>query len=950
MKPLPLPASDWPRFSALLDAWLDLDPGERVAWLDALPENDARYRTSLLAVAASGEERCSADWLDRPATLQDVASPFSAGQVLGPWRLIEALGRGGMGEVWLAARADGAYERQVALKLPHAHLLAGTLRDRFRRERDILAALSHPSIARFYDAGVADGDQPWLALEYIEGVPITDYCGTHASSLRERIGLLQQVASAVQAAHARLIVHRDLKPANVLVTASGDVRLLDFGIAKLLGDDDAAGDLTQLGGRVATPDYAAPEQLEGGVVTVATDVYALGVLLYELLTGQRPFPTASRLGRMVDARGEAPLASTRVAPTRTSSRARAALRGDLDAILARALDPDPSRRYASVAAFADDLQRHLQHRPIVARHIGRWQRTAKFMRRHRQGVAVAATLLLVLAGGVGGVLWQAKRAAEEARRAGAIKDFLVEVYSANDPRIASDQPRGTITAKAMLDASAPKIEARFANDPPVQIELLRTVATLYAELGDDERYEALQALQLRKTREHFGPDHRNLLDGAVEAALRACNRGERERCAREVAAAGRALDKAGDPDPHLRAQWWIARGQQLQGEEHRVDDAERAYRNAITLYREHDPRSRGHVTAIHELAGFHNTMKMDYARSIAGYREALALAESLPDRNDAELLTLYGNLGLIHQQIGQFAEAAVAFKRSADIAERTTGAESPTTWVPRANAARTLHLAGQREAAAREFERLVPHLPRDGENMLEATLVRMHYGERLSSEGRPALGIAPLEMAERNFATQSTYKFQWRLSRRFLGEAYARAGRRTEAGQMLKASLDDYLANQGPNEQPVMAIRESWGRWLLDGGSVDQAQAQFDAVVAVAEGRTLAHVALAHGGRARVALRRGQREVALRESAAALKIWGTVTGFRDVRMGPYLQRVRADALVADGRTTEAQTLEDAAAMASARYDHPDSPTRVRRRMHELKLPVVVPRTSGVASR
>jgi serine/threonine protein kinase len=414
MKPLPLPASDWPRFSALLDAWLDLDPGERVAWLDALPENDARYRTSLLAVAARGEERCSADWLDRPATVQDASSPFCAGQTLGPWRLIEPLGRGGMGEVWLAARADGAYERQVALKLPHAHLLTGALRDRFRRERDILAALSHPSIARFYDAGMADGDQPWLALEYIDGVPITDYCNAHASSLRERIGLLRQVASAVQAAHARLIVHRDLKPANVLVTASGDVRLLDFGIAKLLGDDDAAGDLTQLGGRVATPDYAAPEQLDGGVVTVATDVYALGVLLYELLTGQRPFPAVSRLGRMVDVRGEAPLASTRVASTRAPGRARAALRGDLDAILARALDPDPSRRYASVAAFADDLQRHLEHRPIAARHIGRGQRAARFVRRHRQGVAMAATLLLMLAGGIGGVLWQAKRVGVDA--------------------------------------------------------------------------------------------------------------------------------------------------------------------------------------------------------------------------------------------------------------------------------------------------------------------------------------------------------------------------------------------------------------------------------------------------------------------------------------------------------------------------------------------------------
>lgn len=935
MKPLPCPPADWPRFSSLLDAYLELEPGQRSTWLDALPENDAPFKPSLQAVLSTGERR-GGDWLDRPTGGVEIASPYVEGMRLGPWRLLRPLGSGGMGAVWLAARADGAYERQVALKLPHAHLLAGAQRERFQRERDILAGLTDPRIARFYDAGIGEDEgqqeQPWLALEYVRGTPITEHCERRALSTRDRVALLREVAAAVQAAHARLVVHRDLKPANVLVTAAGEVKLLDFGIAKLIDDDsDESPALTQLGGRAATPDYAAPEQLEGGAITVATDVYALGVMLYELLAGQRPFPTRSRLGRMIERREEAPLASSR-----TSGKRRGELAGDLDAILAKAMAIDPVQRYASADAFSEDLHRYLSHQPIQAQRIGRWQRARKFVRRHRQGVAVACLLLAALGAGVGGVLWQAQRAAEEARHASAIKDFLIEILAANDPRIASDQPRGSISAKTLLDAGAAKIESRFADDPDVQIELLRTVADIYAQLGEDERYETLQALQLKKVRERYGPLHPNILNGAVEASTRACSAGDDARCKATLAEADKLLSAAGDKDPELRAYWWISRGQHLQRQDGRHDEARHAFGRAVALFGKHAPRSRGHVTALHELAGFLNAQQQDFARAIATYHRALALAESLPDRNDAELQTLYANLGLIHQQLGQFAEAAIAFRKSADIADRTTGAEFPTAWVPRANAARTLHLIGQRDAAHLEFKRLLPLLPADGSHPLEAATVRLHYGERMASEGQAAAGIAALEAVERTYVQQSAFSFQLRLTRRFLGEAYARAGRNDDAGRMLKASLDEYLAHQQDREQPVMAIRTSWGRWLLDNDRLDEAQTQFETVVEHADGRTLAHIALAHGGLARVALARRDRAVAWRESAAAMETWNSVAGFRDVRMGPYLQRIRADVLAAGGEVAAAQALEDEAAAASARYDHPDSPTVVRKRMAALQ--------------
>ena len=932
MKPLPCPSSDWPRFSVLLDACLDEATEAREDWFRRLPAADAHLEAPLRSVLSKADSLSGGDWLERPASgVDDAASCFEAGSRVGPWRLLRPLGRGGMGEVWLAARADGRYERSVALKLPHPHLLGSLLKDRFHRERDILARLEHPRIARFYDAGITDSDQPWLALEYVEGTSITDYCRAQAVDIPGRVALVRHVAAALQAAHTQLVVHRDLKPANVLVTPAGEVKLLDFGIAKLVDDDTHDGGLTQGGHRVATPDYAAPEQLEGGAVSAATDVYAMGVMLHELLTGTRPFQGRSRLGWMLDERSEAPLASGKV-----TGKQRAAIAGDLDSILAKALDNTPGKRYASADAFSDDLQRYLQHQPIRARRIGRWQRAAKFARRHRQGVVMAALLLAALAAGVAGVLWQAQRAAEEARRATAIKEFLIEVFAAIDPRIASETARSDVTAITMLDASASRIESRFADDPDVQIELLRIVADLYRQVGDEAGYAKYQARQLEKVRQRYGPLHPNILNGAVESALQACSSGELPDCERAVDAAGRLLDRAGDTDPALRAQWWLVRGRMLQRDDARLDQAGDAFSRAAALYARHEPRSRGHVTALMEQAGYLNMVKLDYAGAIATYRQALDLAQSLPDRNDAELQTLHGNLGLVYQQAGQFADAAEQFRQSADIADRTTGADRPSAWVPRANAARTLHLAGQREAAHREFERLMPLLPDEGQDVAESISARTNYGERLASEGRPKLAIPVLELVERGYARQSTFGFQLRLVRRYLGEAYARAGRHEDAGRLLKLSLDDYLAQHQDSDQPLMAARESWGRWLLQDGRPEEARLQFNAVVQGAGERHLAHVALAHAGLARASLQQGETSAAMQESDLALAVWSDVTGFRDVRMHPYLQRVRADALAAVDQLPAAQRLENEAAAASRLYDHPSSPTVTRRDMAALQ--------------
>src|SRR6185295_2268308 len=372
----------------------------------------------------------------------------AAGATVGPYRLLAELGQGGMGTVWLAERVDGQPRRKIALKLPHVGWAPG-LAARLARERDILASLEHPNIARLYDAGVDPLGRPYLALEFVDGTPIDRYCATHSLSLRERLALLLQVAAAVAHAHTRLVVHRDLKPSNILVTEGGGVRLLDFGIAKLLQEEGGdATDLTAATGRVLTPDYASPEQIRNETIGTASDVYSLGVVAYELLAQVRPYHLA-RAGALslVEAIAEAePLPASRAAPDAAAKRH---LKGDLDSILNKALKKSTAERYPTIEAFAADIERHLRGEPVQARPNAPWYQAERWVRRHKLETAVAvailvavpagavaqAAVLTALAAGAGVALWQARVAHRQAARAGAeavraeqVKDFALSIF------------------------------------------------------------------------------------------------------------------------------------------------------------------------------------------------------------------------------------------------------------------------------------------------------------------------------------------------------------------------------------------------------------------------------------------------------------------------------------------------------------------------------------------
>ena len=888
-------------------------------------------RPWLAAVLAQLQAAESSHFLQAPQLLAPAAGPaHQPGQCVGPYALLRELGRGGMGVVWLASRADGAYVREVALKLPHAHLLAGAVAQRFARERDILASLSHPHIARFYDAGLASDGQPYLALEAVDGQPITAWCRARRLSLADRLALFAQVAAAVAHAHGRLVAHRDLKPANVLVTEDGQVKLLDFGIAKLLqaeagdGPDDLdSTGLTRAGGALATPQYAAPEQLNGGPVSVATDVYALGLMLFELLTDEQAFA-----GRRRDATlDEAPLPSQHA----SDKTLRRALAGDLDAIVSRALQAAPEARYASVAALADDLARHSRHEPIQARRINAWQRATKRLRRHRLAAGLSSALMLALGAGLAGVAWQAQEARLQARRAEAVKDFLLGIFSAADPRLAGGKPDGQTTAKSLLDRSAARIDERFAKDPDLRIELLRTAADIYRELGEDAAYADLQARQVALVSARYGRLHDNVLDADLEAAAQAYKLGNQAECRRLLGAVDAPITEAGRDRSHLRAYWWMNQGICNRDQPKQAAARLAALLRAEALFAEVGPGQRGHVTVWSEIATEHNSaMRLDAA--LAANQRALDLAERLPQRNEAELQTLYANRGVQLQQGGDLSASAQALGRAADIAERTSGANHRTALLARARHARTLHLAGDRIAAGPLFGALMARLPPIEVADPDASTARELFGERLAAEGRADLALPLLQAAEAGFRQKSNFEYDLRRCRRFLGDALALSGQTVQARQVLQQSLADFDANDPPQGQPSSAIRERWARFLLEQGDLTGAQQQFQQAIDAAANKAWAHVLLSRAGLARVALAQGDSARALKHSAEALAGWLTVAGFRDVRMLAYLQRVRAASLSATGnarQATEARALRDLALAAARRTDAPDSPTLIQ---------------------
>ena len=476
----------WQHISENLDRAFDLPEPERAAWLAELHRKDPDTGSRVARLLAAREQREFPGFLAEPVSVapEPPASVPLLGRSVGPYLIESEIGQGGMGTVWRATRADGRFEGKVAIKFVHCAWSGRAAEERFRHEGHLLARLNHPHIARLLDAGVLDGANPYLVLEYVEGVPIDEYCDRENLDIAARVRLFLDVLQAVSHAHSHLIVHRDIKPSNLIVTPDGTVKLLDFGIAKLLDDAGGAGALSRSSAWALTPQYAAPEQLLGQAVTTATDVYALGLVLYLLLTGKHPVPldshSTAELVRAITT--EEPLRASQTAVDRTRRRA---LEGDLDNILAKALQKEPTARYPSVGDFAEDLRRYLHHEPVQARADTVAYRVTKFVRRHRGGVLIAALAVAGLVGTSAVAIWQmiearAQRdlAEFEARKTSAqseLTEFLLGDSLSRSPADAVRQ---------RLDRARELVRRRFRTEPLIEARLLLALSGRYLDRGD----------------------------------------------------------------------------------------------------------------------------------------------------------------------------------------------------------------------------------------------------------------------------------------------------------------------------------------------------------------------------------------------------------------------------------------------------------------------------------
>jgi eukaryotic-like serine/threonine-protein kinase len=571
------------RIEELFEAALERAPVERAGWLaTACP--DAALRAEVEALLDAHE---LGDAFESALGIASSPAPTppTAERRIGPYRVLRELGRGGMGVVYLAERDDGTYRRHVAIKLLRGSPDGDELRRRFRAERQILASLAHPSIAQLLDGGVTDGQLPYLVMEYVDGLPITTYCDRNRLTIEQRLRLFQAVCAAVHHAHSNLVLHRDLKPGNIFVTPSGQVKLLDFGIAKLLNPSLGGADqpVTRTAYRVLTPEYASPEQIRGETLTTASDVYALGVILYELLAGRPPYRIATQSPReLADAieaheparpssrftRGDGPpaaggedAAAPATAPERPAAAIAAArdttvealrrtLRGDLDAIALMALRKEPNRRYGSADLLAADLQRHLDGLPVLAHRGSRGYRLGKAVRRHRLVAAAAALVALSLLGGVTVAAWQASIArraqthAEAARleaeqahqEAQTVATFLLDLFEAGDPLESGDEG---ITARDLLQRGMARLD-QLSGEPLIQASLLDVVARAQRSLGSfaDSRAALERALALRRP---LLADDDPLVTGTMFQLADALRREERFREAMDLARAAHAL-------------------------------------------------------------------------------------------------------------------------------------------------------------------------------------------------------------------------------------------------------------------------------------------------------------------------------------------------------------------------------------------------------------------------
>jgi serine/threonine-protein kinase len=769
----------WSRLVQIFEQATELTDEARQAYLDRACAGDDQLRTeveALLAHDTEATDTLAAGVREAMGDVLDSSTKDLKSTLVGPYRLVEQIGSGGMGTVWRAVRDDDVYTKQVAVKLMHRGLHDPELRARFASERQILASLEHPFIARLIDGGTTGAGVPYVVMEHVEGRPISRYCDEERLSIEQRLELFRMVCDAISFAHRNLVVHRDLKPANILVTAEGVPKLLDFGIAKLLDPSASphAPAETRPEMRLLTPEYASPEQVRGDPVTTASDVYASGVLLYELLTGHRPYVLSGSGAReleqvICEQQPDRPSTAVTREPDDTSTaspehttvesigRARRAepaqlrkeLHGDLDNIILKALRKEPDQRYASADQLSEDIRRHLVGLPVMARPATWGYRAGKFLSRHRLGAATTAAVTVLVVALVGfytlRLQQERSRAEEEARTNARVTEFLLDLFKGANPYEVHGEP---VSAREILDRGAERIRTGLSDDPAIQVRLLETMARAYRGLSEYEAALGLadSALDLQQELDEVPPAKRSDLLGLRGGLLTSLARYDeaREELEQALQAAGEAYGPIHERNVLLRNA--IAIVIEYEGD---WEEAEGRYLENLELASQL-PDAPDTVAAAdtHNLLARLYTKLGQHEKAIEYSAECIRIRDQTLDANDPQRRVCIGLLGSAYREKGDHDAAEPLLLEDVGLCRKLLGDRSFETSMALNNLASLYKMRGEPERALPLVEES-NRIQRDllGEDHPQVAITLNNLANVLQDLGRVEESLVPQRQA-----------------------------------------------------------------------------------------------------------------------------------------------------------------------------------------------------------
>jgi eukaryotic-like serine/threonine-protein kinase len=803
----PTGTGTWREVMAWFERWAEAAPAQRDAVLAALQAEQPALLPRLRSLIDADRAAKSQDFLgSAPVHLP----PDRAGARLGAWELREPIGAGGMGQVWLATRSDGLYNGRAAVKLLHASRADALADARFAREGEFLARLAHPHVAQLLDAGVTADGTRYLVLEYVQGQRLDHWCDQRALGIDERLRLFLQVCEAVGYAHAHLVVHRDLKPANIFVTDEGHVKLLDFGVAKLLDDEGQASELTRAASAGLTPEYASPEQVSDAAVTPATDVYALGVLLFVLLAGRAPYGlergTPAQLARAI-AETEPMRLSRAAAPAQ-----RRRLSGDLDRIVAKALRKLPAERYAHAQALADDIGRHLRHEPVLARSPTLAYRASKFARRHWVPLTAASVLVVALAAGGGelaaaviaaavtagiaATLWQARKAREQARRAlaeaakaRAIKDYVLGVFNTAATGDEADSGKKLdITVRALVrDGGQRLIEQQAALPADVRLELLDLLSRLNFELDNEIISCELATRALQAARELHGAHSPEALAAMVSLAESLPSQGQAPQALALVNDAAAIMERSGQTQLATYPEALLQAGILNNNDIGNLRAARDSLQRAAALFEKAHPRHKKR-SAAHRWLGDTLQQLNDFDAAEQAYQACAGTIDTAEGDRATNRAFLQMVLGALQMRMGRYERSLAPLEEAVRLLDATKGEKQKLAHQPRSLLARSLHQVGRREEGYALLAGLTALIPGDehqgGGNLLDrvdSPTAQMAQDDGDMTRARQAL----LSLLERT-PPGSPAHGSWLTS---LGDVESLSGRHAEAEALVRQGL-----------------------------------------------------------------------------------------------------------------------------------------------------------------